>query len=280
MLSLLAAAVCWGLAPVATRFAVLSIAPNTVLMLRFGVAALALLPALRSRPAVRGGQWLALAGAGLVGVVGYNLPVAYGLQRVPAGVASLLIATEPMLIAVLASMWLRERGGARLIAGLLLAGAGTAVLIGSREHAPGLERASLAGMALVLFAAAMWSGYTVWIRQLVRSLPASFLTTSTTIVGTLWLGLLLGPFTPLSVHGISGAGWSAILFLGLGSTAAATLLWNTGLATVPAARAGLFLNVIPLVGVAGGAVLLGEPVGPTTLGAAALILAGVAVGSR
>jgi len=72
----------WGLAPVATRALVMHLAPLPLLVVRLGAASIILLPwcgpVLRRRPG-----WPALArllAAGLLGMVGYNLPVTVGLQ--------------------------------------------------------------------------------------------------------------------------------------------------------------------------------------------------------
>ena len=96
-------AVClWGLAPVATRAAVGHISPLPLLLIRLTAASLLLLPLalpvfrrLRPRSAGR------LAAAGLLGLVGYNLPVTAGLRWLPANTAGLLLATEPVWVLLL-----------------------------------------------------------------------------------------------------------------------------------------------------------------------------------
>ncbi len=97
------AAVClWGLAPVATRAAVAHLSPLPLLLIRLAAASLVLLPwawpvfrRLRPRSAGR------LLAAGLLGLVGYNLPVTLGLRWLPAATAGLLLATEPVWVLVL-----------------------------------------------------------------------------------------------------------------------------------------------------------------------------------
>ena len=108
-------AVClWGLAPVATRAAVGHLSPLPLLLIRLAAASLVLLPwawpvfrRLRPRPAGR------LVAAGLLGLVGYNLPVTVGLLWLPAATAGLLLATEPVWVLVLGRLFLGERGGFR-----------------------------------------------------------------------------------------------------------------------------------------------------------------------
>src|SRR5215813_12964234 len=119
----------WGLAPVATRAVVSHISPLSLLTLRLGLAALVLLPwampvfrRLRLRPAGR------LLAAGLLGLVGYNLPVTVGLQWLPASTAGLLLATEPVWVLVISLVFLAERAGFRIVLGTGVALAGVAVI--------------------------------------------------------------------------------------------------------------------------------------------------------
>ena len=93
-------AVClWGLAPVATRSLVHELAPLPLLTLRQLLAAAVLLPwavpALRRIDARDLPRFIV---AGLLGMVGYNLPVTVGLQWLPASSAGLLLATEPVWV--------------------------------------------------------------------------------------------------------------------------------------------------------------------------------------
>ena len=127
----LVAVILWGLAPVATRAAVPHLPPLPLLLVRLAAASLVLLPwawpvfrRLGRRSAGR------LAAAGVLGLVGYNLPVTAGLRWLPAATAGLLLATEPVWVMVLGRLFLGERGGARPWLGSAAALAGVAVLAG------------------------------------------------------------------------------------------------------------------------------------------------------
>jgi drug/metabolite transporter (DMT)-like permease len=84
----LAAVGLWGLAPVATRAAVGHLSPLPLLIIRMSAASLVLLPwawpVFRGLTPRRAGR---MAAAGLLGLVGYNLPVAVGLRWLPASTA-------------------------------------------------------------------------------------------------------------------------------------------------------------------------------------------------
>src|SRR5207245_1202684 len=107
--------------------AVAHLAPMPLLVLRLTAAALVLLPwavpvfrRLRLRSLGR------LAAAGALGLIGYNLPVTVGLQRLPAATAGLLLATEPVWVMILGNVFLAERAGARAWLGSAVALSGVA----------------------------------------------------------------------------------------------------------------------------------------------------------
>jgi drug/metabolite transporter (DMT)-like permease len=72
---------------------------------------------------------------------------------------------------------------------------------------------------------------------------------------------------------VSLTAWAALAISGLFCTATTTLLWNWGIHHVPASRAGVFLNVEPVLGSWLGVQLLGERLGPYAWVGGALILA-------
>lgn len=75
-------------------------------------------------------------------------------------------------------------------------------------------------------------------------------------------------------------GWASVLVLGLGCSAATYALWNWGVARVPASRAGVFLNLEPLVGALLGVLVLGEAWGPGTVVGGTLIIGAALLVSR
>jgi drug/metabolite transporter (DMT)-like permease len=79
-------------------------------------------------------------------------------------------------------------------------------------------------------------------------------------------------FTPLAV---SVGSWLGLLYLGWVCSALCYLLWNWSLQHLDASQAGNFINVIPVVGVASSALVLGEAVTGSQIAGGALVLVGV-----
>lgn len=156
--ALFLAALCWGLAPVATRYLLAYLSPLQLVFLRFLIASILFLPLLVS---LRARRWTLkeLAWAvfcGLISVVGYNVTVAYGLRAISSGMAGLLIATEPIWIILIAAFALRERISWTVLVGLLVALGGIALLLGQETFGVAWSVATLSGALLVLLAALMW----------------------------------------------------------------------------------------------------------------------------
>jgi drug/metabolite transporter (DMT)-like permease len=276
----LVAVTLWGLAPVATRAAVAHLSPLPLLTLRLTAATLVLLPwawpvfrRLRPRSAAR------LAAAGLLGLVGYNLPVTAGLRWLPAATAGLLLATEPVWVLALGRVFLAERGGVRAWLGSAGALGGVAVLAGpgAVTGAGGLR--ALAGTGLVLGGTLSFAAYTIVLRPLSQEFGAAGATAASTAAGAVPYLAFAGMLPGAGLAHLGAAVWGELAFLALGSTAAGMLLWNLAVLSGGTARVSLLLYLEPAVSVLGAAVFLGERAGPVTIGGGALILAGVAVAS-
>ena len=275
----LVAVILWGLAPVATRAAVAQLAPLPLLVLRLTVGSLVMLPwavplfrRLRPRSAGR------LLAAGILGLVGYNLPVTIGLRWLPASTAGLLLATEPVWVMLLGRVFLGERGGARAWLGSAVALSGVAVLAGPGTLAGGGYRA-LAGTGLVLAGTLAFGAYTIVLRPLSQAYGAIPATAASTVIGTLpylaFAGTLSGP----TLARLDPAVWGELAFLALGSTVAGLLLWNLAVLSGGTTRVSLLLYLEPVVSVLGAAAFLGEHLKPVTIAGGLLVMAGVVAAS-
>ena len=272
-------AVClWGLAPVATRAAVTHLSPLPLLLIRLTAASLVLLPwawpvfrRLRPRSAGR------LVAAGLLGLVGYNLPVTAGLRLLPAASAGLLLATEPVWVLVLGHLFLGERGGVRAWLGSATALAGVAVLAGPGAVGGGYR--ALAGTGLVLAATLSFAAYTIVLRPLSQELGAVPATAAATVVGSVPYLAAAGMLPGAGLAHLGTAVWAELAFLAVGCTAAGLLLWSVAVMAGNITRVSMLLYLEPVVSVLGAAVFLGERVTLVMIGGGLLIMAGVAIAS-
>lgn len=278
--ALLLAVTCWGLAPVANRYLLVSISPLHLVVLRFVVASLFFVPVIlqvRKQRWSRRDSWLAIF-CGLTCILGYNVTVTFGLQWVPAGIAGLLGATTPLWIALLSRLFLREPLHWAVSLGLILGLSGILTLVGWTALRSG-QNGSLTflGIGLVMLAYLMWAVYTLAVRPLSRKYGAPLSTAITTFLGSLPLVVLWDPRLLPAFAALRVQGWFAFVLLALGSTVVSTMLWNYGVARLPGAQAGVFLNIMPVVSVLGGSVFLHEQVTPGMLVGGAIIMISVVV---
>jgi drug/metabolite transporter (DMT)-like permease len=279
-LALCGAVLFWGFVPTATRYLADTMTPGNILLTRFSIGGLlVVLLFLIWRPPMPSRKNLPKAVAlGLYAALSFNVPVAYGINIIEGGTAALLIGTQPIFIAVLAGIFLKEHVPRRMIAGLALALAGSITIALSAGGGFSLERRYLLGCALVLSASFLWSSYSVVAKpHLGPDLPAP----SVAMIGTL-LGLpvvvFLGAdgFTDRLVE-LPPVGWVAVVLLACGASVAAPVLWNVGLSLGQASRSGLYLNLVPIFGVVSSVVLLGESLGLEVFIGGAMILVGISL---
>lgn len=277
--ALLLSTLCWGLAPVATRYLLTSFTPLQLVLIRFIIAALFFLPLLtplrRFHWSMKKVFWVVFCG--MAGVIGYNVPVAYGLRVIPSSLAGVLIATEPIWILLIAAFVMREKITWTVVIGLLLSFLGITILFGQAYVDATWNRQIFTGALLILLAAFMWSIYTVSVRRLSKEVGARTATALTITVGTFPLLTWWDTHNWSLLGHLSGAAWIALVLLTVGSTVAAMILWNYGVAYTTSSQASIFLYLIPFISILGGTLFLHERTSILTLFSGLLILGGIAV---
>jgi drug/metabolite transporter (DMT)-like permease len=282
----------WGGTFVAGKWAVREAPPLFVAFLRFAIATAVLLAMVawkRAREGAsgsafppRGGrQWAELFFLGLTGVFAYNYLFLEGLSLTTATNGSLIVALNPLLTAFLSALCLKERIRPIQVGGLFLALAGVGVVVtdGSTEV---LRRLSFnRGDLLLLGAPLAWALYTIAGKKVLAFLPPLAATMYAALFGTLLLlpAALLEGSLPVGLFALDLFGWLSVLQLALLGTVVGFVWWYDGVAELGAARAAVFVNLVPLFGVLLAAVILAEPVGPAKIAGGVLVVGGVYAGS-
>lgn len=280
---LLALALLWGLAFIGIKWALQDITPTDLLVARFLVAdAVLLVLALllpSARPRFPRGSRTRLIILAIGGVPLYHLPLNWGEQHTTAQVASLIIATAPILVAVGGVGFLGERLTPARVLGLGCSFAGVVVLtLGSRGE-PGAQ-VTLAGVSTIAIATVVWAIYTIVAKPLMTRMSPMTVTSTTLLLGSLSLLPFMTPaaFSRIAAAGAGTHAW--ILLLGAGSSVAGYLLFVWLVQNLDATQSGMILYLVPLVGVLAGALILDEPLGWPVAVAAALVLIGLRLAQR
>jgi drug/metabolite transporter (DMT)-like permease len=264
----------WASAFPAITVAVRSLGPAGLAVARLTVASVALLvvaPLMGvRRPMLRDLPLIALCG--LAGMTGYQLLLNAGERVVPAGTASLLVATAPVYASLFAVAVLGEHATRRRWAGSAVALAGTAVIAVSHGLSFGTS-------ALIVLAAAVLQAVFHTAQKPLLARYTGFEVTAYAI----WAGtLFVLPWTGSLLHALphaSGAAIAAAVFLGVAPSAAGFVLWAYAMARMDVGRVTLSLYLVPAAAILISLVWLGQVPGPVELTGGVIALAGVILAS-
>ncbi len=281
-LSLLLACFLWAISFVATKVALETVPPLTVVTLRLVMSALcfAAWAAVAGGLGVGRGWWPRLLLLSLIGAALHYGTQTVGLQYTSASNASLYAITAPITIALLGALLLKERLGLRTIVGISVAVAGVLVVMGPQTLLALSLPTRLLGDLLVLASIVMWGLFTVLGKRATDELGALSVTAAVTVMGALWMvpvGLAEIHARSFSLAMISPRAWLAIGFLGVTCSFLATLLYFAALARTDSRKVGVYLYTIPPMTAAIAAVSLGESLTLGFLAGSVLVFAGVAL---
>jgi drug/metabolite transporter (DMT)-like permease len=238
-----------------------------------GLAMLALAAALgwRVRLPARELAWLALLGQ--FNVTGWCLFTAYGVSLMEAGRAGIIAFTMPVWAAALAAATGQERMTQAKLAALALGAAGLAALVLPEWRS---IAAAPFGVLAMLGSAISWAIGTLGLKQRRWTSGAGVQSGWQLLFGSIPMtaGMLFvnERFDPAAV---AAAGWSAVLYLVVISMVLAQWAWFGAVHALSATIAGIGSLMVPVLGVIGSALWLGERVGLSELAALALIGASV-----
>jgi drug/metabolite transporter (DMT)-like permease len=281
LLAALTTVVLWASAFVGIRSAGRSLSPGPLTLGRLlvGAAALGVLAfARRERLPSRsdlGAVWAGLLACGLLWFGAYSVALNAAERRVDAGTAAMLVNVGPIVIAVLAGLFLGEGFPRMLLFGLAIAFAGVLVI----GVATSSSQATTAGVVLCLVAAVSYATAVVAQKPVLRRLSP---------LQTILLSCLIGaavclPFAPQLAGELAAADGGAIawmVYLGVFPTALAFTTWAYALARTDAGRMGAITYLVPPISVLLGWLLLNESPPALALAGGAVCLLGVIVARR
>lgn len=280
LLALLFTMIVWGVSPVFFRSLSLALGPGDHLAIRYALVGLLFIGVIVATRAWRIARedWPRLLFVSVVGFTGYNLGSAFGFERINAGTGSLIIGTQPLLIALIGAVVAKERLTPAVITGLLVGFAGIVFLVWNDLGVTGDSVSFIIGCAMIFVSGTCWAIYAVASKPLSQKYGSLPVTAMSVAITSLVLVLLLGrPSTLATLAAMTPRSWAEMAYLVIFVTALTMVTWNYGAARLPAAAAGAFLYLVPPIGVAAGALLLGETVTGGTVIGGTLIMAGVAI---
>ncbi len=269
----LAVVAIWGSNFVVIKLGLNALPPLLFAALRFFFA---VLPAIFFLPRPQVG-WRNLAAYGLlIGVGQFGVLYLAMRAQISPGLASLVVQTQVFFTLLLAMRLAKERVQGYQWLGLALAAGGIAVIA---MHTDGST--TVLGVLMVLAAAFSWAcGNIVGKRAGRVNMLAYMVWTSLFAVPPLILLSLLVEGPAAIGHGLQQAGWgtwAAVLWQSVGNTLFGYGVWGWLLARHAAATIVPMALLVPVFGIGSAALFLGEPLPLWKLGAAALVMSGLAL---
>ncbi|PYZ95263.1 EamA family transporter [Salipaludibacillus keqinensis] len=274
----------WGSAFIAGSYATEDLSPLVVAFFRFFFAAILLIPIMlfmdkgSRRP--QGKEWILVSLLGLTGIALYNIAFFIATRDAPIVKSSLFIASNPILIVVLSGLFLKEAITKRNIIGLVLALTGATIIITEGQFQQIIE-SGLAPIDLVLLLAVVcWALYSVLGKVALQKLSSITTTTYAVVIGTLMLFPFV--FVETTIEELQQASlltWGSILHMSLIVSVLSFIMYYQGIKMIGAARASIFINLMPLSAVILATILLGEKLLLVHIVGALLVISGVTYGT-
>jgi len=269
---------------VAARAIRLDSGPNVMALGRWMVALAIIVPLAwphlrRDWPVIRANRGL-LVLVSVIGGAGYNALSYAGVAHTTAINAMLLNATVPFFIMGLSWLALGETMRRSQIAGMMLCFAGAFWVIVAGDMTRAATLTFNPGDLIVCLAMLLWAAYTVLI------IKRPFAMHPTSFVAVLSLISVLALVPPAAWEAssrqlnLTPTVFACYIYMGIGPSVLCFLFWNRGVAAIGPNRSGMFLNLVPVLGSVLSVIVLGERPQIYHAVGFALVLGGLAVGSR
>ncbi|MDP5276373.1 DMT family transporter [Chengkuizengella axinellae] len=257
---LLITSMLWAGNFVASKVAVGYVGPETVAFLRYFIAIIILIPVVL----IQENKFLPpkqsiwpLIGMGFTGVFLFNMLVLMALEHTSATNTGVISALNPIAIALLAFIFVKEKLSLRQILGMGIGLVGVLIVITNGDWLRMLELNFNIGDLYMLLAVLTWGVYSLIIKNAAGDLSPLFITFWSGIFGL----FMFVPFTFKKIYFIQSPDlnfWSSIGYTSIGATVLAMLFWNIGVRNVGGTQSGMFLNFNPIFTALLAFLLLGE----------------------
>jgi drug/metabolite transporter (DMT)-like permease len=278
-LAVLGVMVLWAFNFIVVKTAVAVLPPVGFTFLRFAIASTTLLLLLRWREGSIGlprRDLVAICGLGALGFGIYQILWTTGLTLMPAGDSALIIASTPVLVAILAVIAGSDLLTRAKLVGGLVSFLGVALVIASGA---GLSLGeSLAGEAITLLAALCWSVYLAFGAPFLGRHSPLRATTWATVAGTIVLA-------PVAIVQLVSAGLTevpvdvlgAVLYSGFLAAGVSNVIVQNGVKVIGPTRTSAFQFLVPALAVVFAFLFLAEPIRPGQVLGGLVIVAGVLI---
>jgi len=283
-LKLFLTAIFWGGTFVAGRSLAQNVGPFSAAFFRFAIASLFLVfltwKAEGKFTVLNKRQILPVLLLGLTGVFCYSLFFFKGLKLIEASRAAIIIANNPIFIALFSAVFFKEKLNSLKITGIFISVSGAIIVI-SRGNLLDILQGNLGPGEFYIFLCVLsWVIFSLVGKAVMADLSPLSSVTYSSITGTILL------FAPALREGLadciyySASDWWNIFYLGFFGTVLGFVWFYEGINQIGPTRAGLFINFVPISAILLAFLILGEPLTLSLLIGTLLVSAGVYVTNR
>jgi len=274
--AMLLLALMWGLSIPITKLGLGSIPPMTFTAMRFMVAVPIMMFLARRELRVPRKAIPGIVGLGVMGITLGNVAQSFGVQGTSASVATILSATIPLFMVILAAIRFKQTVTPLQWSGLLVAFFGIAlVAVGSGAGVDDMSRTTASGVLLMLLSVVGVAFYYIWSAELTAKYGLMPVAAWNMLVGLMTVIPLAGwEMSQHNVH-LTVEALAAIAYLGAIVTVAGLILWLYLLKVVPARVAASVQYLQPVFGISASAFLFGDKLGLIFAAGVGLVLAGL-----
>ncbi len=269
----------WGTSFVFIKLGIEEVPPLTLALLRFAIATPFLLILARLYSGLGGllKGWKDLLVLGFLGITAYHAFQNIGMTMTSASESSIIIASNPIFIAMCGRRFLKERLTPLGLVGIVLAFSGVSLVV--LRAGLSLNYSSLLGNLLCLGSVFSWTTYSIYGKIKLQENNAYEITAFSSLFGTILLlplAILSEPFSlPSAIMP-----WISLFVLGLFCSGVAYLFWYKALEDLPASEAGSYLFLIPVIASVLAYFVLGERLDSLFFFGAIFVIVGVAITAR
>jgi drug/metabolite transporter (DMT)-like permease len=230
----------------------------------------------KTKETIRGKDLQLVILAGLLGMTGNQLFSIKGISATNPIHASLLIMSTPIIVSLLAAIFLKEKFGWNRIGGLAMGLSGAILLIATRKQSTSAHAPTLTGDLFILGGSVCYSSYLVLIRSISqRYKPMTILRYAFAFGAAFSIPISYDEFLAIDWKQFDGYDWFSLAYIVITGTLLANILMNWGVMKWGPSRTGSFIYFQPFFGTAGAILLMNESLTIWKLIAGALIISGV-----
>jgi drug/metabolite transporter (DMT)-like permease len=236
-----------------------------------------LLPKLKKHKTLILKHWPILTLLSVLSVASFNTFIYIGLTITTATNATILQSVIPIAILVISALWLKEAVSKQQWLGVFISLSGVLILITKGDLASLLDYSINQGDIYVLIAVFLWAIYSILLRYRPTELDGFTFFGITVLIGS----IALLPFSLIEYYYFSpvivwqNSSLLTILYMAIFPSILAYIFWNKGVSELGAAKAGLFIHLMPCFGLILSSFFLNEKIYTFHIGGILLIFSGI-----